>query len=161
MFNIEDIRNIAVQIEENGEKTYRLAAEATPHQDIAEMLNWMADQEVKHAKWFKKFKSSVSLSEEQQQMAEMGKSLLQEMVKDQTFSLDKKKLQSHDNLQDLLRQFITFEEDTALFYDFIGGLIEDEEALMQLKTIIKEENNHAKKLQRLLESLDSEKAPTP
>ncbi len=159
MFTIEDIRNIAVQIEKNGENAYRQAAQATPHPEIAEMLNWMAGQEAKHASWFEQFNSSVSLSAEQQQMVDVGKDLLQEMVKDQTFSLDKNELENHTSVQELLQQFITFEEDTALFYDFIRGLIEDDETLVQLERIIKEENNHARKLQEILASMTPEKDP--
>ena len=39
-----------------------------------------------------------------------------------------------------------FEEDTVLFYEFLLGFMDDEEAAEQLRKIITEEKNHVKKL---------------
>lgn len=154
MFTIDDIKNIAVQIEENGEKTYREVAKETTDPQIAEMFNWMADEEKRHAQWFQNFKTDLPLTPEQIELAAMGKSLLQDMIKDQTFSLDKQALLDSRNLHEMLTQTVTFEQDTVLFYEFIGGLISDEKAFAQLQTIIEEEKGHAEKLEELATSVE-------
>ena len=44
MFTVADIRNIAIQIEYNGEATYRRAAELADDMLIVQALLWMADE---------------------------------------------------------------------------------------------------------------------
>lgn len=154
MFTIDDIKNIAVQIEQNGEKTYREVAKETTNPEIAEMFTWMADEEKRHAQWFKSFTATTPLTPEQQELAAMGKSLLQDMIKDQTFSLDKEALVESKNLHEMLTQSVTFEQDTVLFYEFIGGLISEDQVLEQLQSIIDEEKKHAQRLEELAESLE-------
>ncbi len=58
MFTIGDIRNIAIQIERNGEETYREASKVAKDSDVVEMLVWMADEEQRHAKWFSDLRSA-------------------------------------------------------------------------------------------------------
>ncbi len=52
MFTIADIRNIAIQIELNGEKTYRKASEECTDPTMAKIFVKMAEDEKRHAKWF-------------------------------------------------------------------------------------------------------------
>jgi rubrerythrin len=52
MFTIADIRHIAIQIEKNGEETYRKAASEATDPDIGQILGKMADDEKRHAQWF-------------------------------------------------------------------------------------------------------------
>ena len=85
MFTIADIRDIAIQIEKNGEKSYREAARKAADPEIAEIFNWMADEEKRHAQWFETIESEAELTEEQQELEKMGRRLLQEMVEGQTF----------------------------------------------------------------------------
>ena len=86
MFTIADIREIAVQIEKNGEAAYRAAAELIGDSAIRDIFIWMAEEEKHHAAFFSKIDSAEPLSEEQQELEKMGRQLLQEMVADQTFS---------------------------------------------------------------------------
>lgn len=158
MFTLEDIRNIAIQIETNGENTYRKVAENATDKDVKAIFTWMADEEHRHAEWFKNFKTSTPLTPEQEELANMGKNLLQDMVKDQTFSLDPDQLANAANLYDMLSQSVVFEQDTVLFYEFIGGLLSDEETGRQLENIIAEEKKHAAQLQDLADSFQTQSA---
>ena len=99
MFTIGDIRNIAIQIERNGEKTYRTASKAVADPDIAEMLTWMANEEERHAKWFADLRSTKPLTAEQLEMEAMGRTLLQDMIKGNSFLLDQKELESAENIK--------------------------------------------------------------
>jgi rubrerythrin len=149
MFTIGDIRNIAIQIERNGEETYRRAAKAAKDPQVAEVLAWMAEEEGRHAKWFTKLKSSKPLTAEQQEMESVGRSLLQEMVKGNTFLLDENELKNARNVEEVISRSIAFELDTILFYEFLIGFLDDQETIEQLSRIIKEERNHIQQLEYL------------
>ncbi|WP_136809730.1 ferritin family protein [Desulfosediminicola flagellatus] len=152
MFRITDIRNIAIQIEKNGEASYRQAADSVKDPKIQEILEWMANEERRHRKWFEAIESNQSVPPEQEELEKMGKSLLQDMVANQTFSLDQKRLDQTETVAELLAQSKAFEEDTILFYEFLLALIEDEATARELKIIIEEERQHAIRLEELVEA---------
>lgn len=147
MFTIGDIKNIAVQIEKNGEKSYRQAAGITTSPEVSEMLLWMADQESNHAEWFSKLSSKKTLTNEQLELEEMGKSLLQEMVKGNEFLLEQNSLNQVETIKEVLSVSKIFEQDTILFYEFLLGLLDDEETCTQLQAIIDEERNHIEQIE--------------
>lgn len=149
MFTIGDIRNIAIQIERNGEETYRRAAKAAKDPQVAEVLAWMAEEESRHATWFTKLESSKPLTAEQQEMESVGRSLLQEMVKGNTFLLDENELKNAKTVEEVIARSIAFELDTILFYEFLIGFLDDPETIEHLGGIIKEERNHIQQLEYL------------
>lgn len=147
MFTIGDIRNIAIQIERNGEETYRRAAKAAKDPQVAEVLAWMAEEESRHAAWFTRLKARKPLTAEQQEMEAVGRSLLQEMVKGNTFLLDENELKNAKNVEEVIARSKAFELDTILFYEFLIGFLDDQETIEQLRKIINEERNHIKQLE--------------
>ena len=147
MFTVADIREIAVQIEKNGEAAYRKAAEMVKDSAVSEIFIWMAEEEKVHRSFFKGIESSVPISEEQRELEVMGRQLLQEMVADQTFSLDKEMLVGTDDFVEALTQAQTLEQDTILFYEFLLNLVSDEEAREQLELVIEEEKRHIEQLE--------------
>lgn len=149
MFTIGDISNIAVQIERNGEEAYRKASKAAGDAHVAEILNWMADEEKRHAKWFSQLKSSKPLSPEQQELEKMGRTLLQDMIKGNNFLLDEDALQNAESVGEVIEKSKELESETILFYEFLTGFLEDQEAIQQLEVIIAEERNHIKQLELL------------
>ena len=149
MFTVSDICKIAIQIERNGEKTYRSASRRTDDAQLTRALQWMADEEARHAQWFKSLDLKFKGSPEQDEMETMGRSLLQEMMKDQTFSLDDARLLATHDILDLLNQSVEFEKDTILFYEMLQSFIDDDDTLEQLATVIAEEQGHVAQLQRL------------
>ncbi len=156
MFTVADICNIAIQIELNGEQTYRKAASACKDAEMGEIFAKMADDEKKHAQWFESIRANKELTEEQREMEAVGKTLLQEMVKDKTFSLDRDSLHKTENLEALLHLSRGFEQDTILFYEMLSGFIDDQETMLHLQTIISEEQNHFKELVAMTEKVKTE-----
>lgn len=150
MFTITDICNIAVQIERNGEKTYLKASENIDDPALAQVFKDMAHEENCHANWFEGIRSKQSVSPEQQELEDMGRQLLQDMVSDQTFSLELEKLTVSEECGDVLEQMVTFEEDTILFYDFLKNIIDDDAAKKQLAEIIEEEKRHVVRIKEMV-----------
>jgi rubrerythrin len=149
MFTLEDIRNIAVQIERNGEETYHKAAQAATDPEIARTLSWMAKEERHHAQWFEKIPLARPSSEEQREVEEMGQALLQNMVKESTFLLDPKELEHAATVKTILTVAKSFEQDTIVFYEFLRELLDDESSVRHMKIIIEEERKHICELERL------------
>ncbi len=150
MFTIADIRHIAIQIEKNGEETYRKAASEATDPDIGQILDKMADDEKRHAQWFENLRENRKLTEEQREMEAVGKTILQEMVKDKTFSLEQSTLDQLDDFAELLLMSQAFEKDTILFYEMLCGFVEEDETREQLDKIIAEEKRHVDDIHQLL-----------
>ena len=149
MFTVADIRDIAIQIEQNGEKAYRQASRMVADPHIAELFVFMADEERRHAQWFAALQSDKPLTEEQREIEEMGRGLLKEMIAGQTFSLEHEELLRVESFEEMVRQSKSFEQDTILFYQFIRGVLDDDEACRQIELIIAEEQRHFELLAEL------------
>ncbi len=150
MFTLDDICNIAVQIECNGERTYREASVMTTVPHFSQLFQKMADDEKRHAEWFENIKLTKPVSPEQQELEAMGRKLLQDMVKEQTFALEQESLNIEEEVDELLEQFISFERDTIIFYEFLGGLVDETESRKQLEMIIEEENCHIDHIREMI-----------
>lgn len=149
MFTLSDICNIAVQIERNGERIYRMGGEGAEDPKVAHMLNWMADEEMRHAQWFENLQLPSQVSQAHEEIESMGKSLLQEMMKDQTFSLKEDRMQSVADLACLFEMSMEFEQDTILFYETLRSFIDDADTATQLNRVIDEERDHLRQLESL------------
>ncbi len=82
-------------------------------------------------------------------MEAVGRSLLLDIVKSNTFSLDDNVLKETTGLTDLIAQSIEFEQDTILFYEILLDLLDNDETIEKLQFIIQEEHNHIKKLKTM------------
>ena len=149
MFTLMDVRNIAVQIEQNGEETYRRAAGQAKNPELARIFNWMADEEKKHGDLFTAIIADRTSTNEQEELEAIGRSLLQDIVRSQTFSLEQQRLGKATSLEDLLLQSIEFETDTIGFYEFLAGFLDDSEAITQLNGIIEQERGHVRQLEQM------------
>ena len=142
MFSIEDIIDMAIQIEENGEKVYRKAIEKALNPSLASLLQWLADEEAKHIRWFSELRKVANSTPIDPRLEEMGKNILRSVMGEQSFSLDEADFSRIDMVKDLIRLAIEFEKDTILFYQMIQGFIHDNQTLDQLREIIEEETRH-------------------
>ena len=154
MFSLKDIIDIAVQIEQNGERVYRNAAQKIENPSLRSLLQGLAEEEAQHAKWFEALIDTVTGTGDFQEQEKMGRALLKNAVGDQSFTLEDADFSSMEKIEDLLELAIEFEKDTVLFYGMLQPLIEDQKTLEQLHAVIQEEENHAQRLKEVL--LDSQ-----
>ena len=150
MFSLKDIIDIAVQIEQNGEKIYRHAAENIQNPSLSTLLQWLADEEVKHVEWFAALKDNIPDTGEHPEQEKFGRVLLQNAVGTHSLALEDADFFAMEKVQDLINLIMEFENDTVLFYKMLQPLIEDQETLDQLHAIIKEEEDHALCLKKVL-----------
>jgi len=142
MFTMREIIEFAIRIEENGEKVYRDASEKVADPSLISLLQWLADEESKHVRWFSELKGTVKEEGVDPQVGKMGQSLLLEIVGDQTFSLEERDLSTIADLREVLKIALGFEKDTVIFYEMMGSFIKEDAALAKLDQIIQEENRH-------------------
>ncbi|MGD9057044.1 MAG: ferritin family protein [Desulfobacterales bacterium] len=150
MFTAHEILDLAIQLEENGEAVYREAAGQAKNADIRELLLWMVEEEVKHARLFKELKQEIEIRSINPFMEEMSRKVFGGILGDKSFSHREVNFAEIKRTQDLIKIFIEFEKDTVLFYETLLPFIEDNNTLHYVTKIIAEENNHIKKLQELL-----------
>lgn len=149
MFTAKELLDIAVRLERNGDAIYRQASENISDPELASLLEWMADEEVKHAQYFEKMKTEVTATPTNAVAEEFGRKLFNEMLGDQSFSLKDVDFLQIDQVNDLIATFIEFEKDTVLFYKMLEAFVDKGKILETLKRIIDEENRHIQQLQNL------------
>ena len=150
MFTVKEIFNMAIQIEKNGEAVYRGVIEKISDPALVSLLEWMADEEVKHAEWFASLKQELELHSKKNLVQEISRDFLKNLLGGQKFSLEGIDFSQVGQINDLIDVLIEFEKDTILFYEILKPFIQDEDTLLQLQKIINEEKHHIKQLQEFV-----------
>ncbi len=153
MFTISEIIEIAVQIEKNGESTYRRARQETSDPFLADLLGRLADEELEHQRWFTDLKSRVGTIPADKNLEAMGRELFQNILGEKAFSLDDLDLARVPDLQAVLRIAAEFEQDTVVFYEMLEPFVEMAQGRDSLRLIIEEEKRHRRDLQERLKNL--------
>jgi rubrerythrin len=152
MFTLSDIIEIALQIEKNGESTYRRAQRKTSDPSLADLLGLLADEELEHQRWFAEFKSRVGNKPVDQNLEAMGRELFQNILGEKAFSLDEVDLSQVPDIQAVMRISAEFEQDTVVFYEMLEPFVEEPQSREDLRAIIEEEKRHVRDLQKRLEN---------
>ena len=150
LFSANEILDLAIKLEKNGEVVYRDAIEKVTNPELITLLEWMADEEVKHANWFAELKLKLDQQSMNPFMEKMSRELFSDLLGEKNFSLKEVDFSSVNEIDDLIAIFIEFEEDSVRFYEILEPFIEDPVSLDCLKKIIEEENRHIKHLQQLI-----------
>ena len=150
MFTARDILDIAIRLENNGEKTYRDASRQTPDHPLKNLLTWIAQEEQQHARWFSELKDRLEQGEDHHLMAEMSRALVEDVVQGQAFSLQEVDFETLNTPEKMIRTFIGFEDDTITFYEILKTLIDDPSLAGQMQHIIEEEKKHIFRFRELL-----------
>lgn len=149
MFSAKEIIELAIRIEKNGEAVYRSAIEKVPNPGLVSLLEWMADEEVKHANWFAELKHNLETKNENPFVEEMGHELFNEMLGDKNFSLKDVDFAAIEEIDDLIETFIEFEKDSIIFYEVLKPFVEDPVVREYLNKIIDEEKHHIELLKEI------------
>jgi rubrerythrin len=151
MFLIRDIIELAIQIEQNAENVYRHALKKISNPILVSILQWLADEEVEHARWFRKLKQTVNTEVKDPAVEAMGKSILSDVLGSQSFSLKQANFSEMRQLEDLILLAVEFEKDKVIFYKMLRPFIEDRETVDFLENIIEAETNHIRELSMLMD----------
>ena len=150
MFSANEILDMAIQLEKNGEAIYRDTATMISDEELVSLLKWMADEEVKHADWFAEQKQKSDSFEDSSIEQEMGTHILNSLLSQQNFSLGDIDFSTVTEVDRLIELFIEFEKDTILFYEMLEPFVKNAPARTRLKEIISEEHKHVNQLEGFL-----------
>ncbi len=153
MFTVRDIYDLAIRIEENGERFYRQAMGEVSSPRLKKLLQWNADEEVEHREFFKEKKNALRDPQDMEdELAEqMSGFVLRDAVSDHAFSLEEVDFSRIADERELIRKAIGFEQDSITFYEIIGSFITDPVTLEEIENIKAEEKKHITLLEDLLE----------
>jgi len=152
LFSAKEIIDLAIKLEKNGETVYRNAIEKMSKPELAPLLEWMADEEVKHANWFADLKHNLETKNQNPFAEEMSRELFNEMLGEKNFSLKEVDFSSIGDLADLVAVFIEFEKDSIIFYEVLKPFVEDPVARQFLQKIIDEEKHHIERLEAIADT---------
>ncbi|MGD9016985.1 MAG: ferritin family protein [Desulfobacterales bacterium] len=148
MFTLNDVLDLAAQIEKNGERVYRTALhKIIDDPELSEMLAWMADEEARHAEHFDRMREERGEAPGEPLLEELGRSMLADVVANRSFSLEEVDFSRIDAVSDLIRIMIEFEKDTVAFYGVFRDFMVEAKEIDELDRIIADEEEHIRKLE--------------
>jgi rubrerythrin len=147
LFSAKEILDLAIKLEKNGEAVYRDAITKVADPNLVPLLEWMADEEVKHADWFAELKHKLETKNDNPFAEEMSRELFNEMLGEKNFSLKDVDFSAIDNGDDLIQIFIEFEKDSIIFYEVLKPFVEEPAVRQSLQKIIDEEKRHIEQLE--------------
>jgi rubrerythrin len=152
-FSADDIFEMAEQLERNGAKFYRAAAQALNDPAAKELLLGLAAMEVEHEKTFALLRSELS---EQEKTATVfdpeGEATLYLRALAETRIFFEKEIDL-SSMQEILKSAIEAEKDAIVFYLGMKNMVPDKLGKDRLDGIIEEEMGHIKVLSKELVAL--------
>ena len=149
-FNADDVFEMAEQLERNGSKFYRRAAEATSEPANKEFLLELAAMEDQHEKTFIAMRAELSDKEKESTVFDPeGEAALYLRALADTRVFFEKEIDV-GSMKNILKSAITAEKDSIVFYLGMKDAVSEDLGKDRLDNIIKEEMGHIKLLSRKL-----------
>ncbi len=149
-FNADDVFEMAEQMERNGGKFYRTAADSTQESDNKEFLLELAAMEDAHEETFKAMRAEISGPEKASTVFDpAGEAALYLRALADTRVFFEKELDV-TSMKQILKSAIEAEKDSIVFYLGMQEAVPEKFGRARLNHIIKEEMGHIKLLSRKL-----------
>ncbi len=151
-YNADEVFEMAEQIERNGAKFYRRAAELAEAGDTREMLLELAAMEDDHEKTFSEMRRDLSENELKPIVFDPDNELglyLRAMADTRVFNVNvdaSAKLTGEESRDDVLRMSIGMEKDSIVFYLGMKELVPARLGKDRMDGIIQEEYRHISQL---------------
>ena len=158
-FNAFEIFEMAEQIERNGVKFYRKAAQGLSDRDIRQTLLDLADMEADHEETFANMRKQISYKQRELITFDPENEValyLQAMANGHVFDLRKdisQQLTGKETVEDILKMAIEAEKDSIVFYLGLRDFVPAKAGKDKVEDIIKEEQGHVAELSEKLAAL--------
>lgn len=152
MFDPREVFQIAVRIEENGERFYRELAGRLDDDEVQELFSFLADEEVRHRRFYEGILGKSEPFEPEESYPGEYFAYLRAYASNVIFSQEtfEKKLGEIRSAVEALDFAIGVEWDSIHFYQELKGLV-PESRRSQLDDVVAEERRHFVKLTKLKE----------
>ena len=145
-FSADEIYEMAEQIERNGAKFYRRAAELTEDEVTKKLLGDLASWEEDHEKRFAAMRAdAASRGGITLEQADEAAPYLRAMADGRVFDVSSdpsERLTGQESTDEMLRMAIGLEKESIVFYVGVREMVPDERGKDQIGAIIKEEMGH-------------------
>jgi rubrerythrin len=158
-FNALEILEMAEQIERNGEKFYRKAAQSVSDRQIRQLFEGLAEMEAEHGKIFAGMKKQLSDEARESNVFDPENEMalyLQAMAGGHIFDLRQDlsaQLKGTESVKDILKLAIEAEKDSIVFYLGLKDFVSVKAGKDKVEAVIKEEMGHIAVLNQKLSSL--------
>ena len=152
LYSADELLEMALKIEEDGEKFYTFLSEKLEDDRKKELFSYLAGQEREHAETFKELSKGL-VEETDPSFWEEASKYIRSIVENKIFpSLEKMKEKSKNmTLNQLLDFAISIEKETVIFYEELYDMVREKKSKEILSKIIREEVSHVRKLSLLKE----------
>ena len=159
-FNAKEVFEIAVDIEKNGRAFYLAAAEKIENQEIKDLFNFLANEEVKHEELFQENLDRINSGDKIMEFEDMSeeyhlymKALADSRVFDSVDKIDKFLKDITDEL-DAVYKAIQFEKESILLFEEMKKNALGDKDKNEIQLLIEEEQNHICRLYEFVTSQD-------
>ncbi|MCK4887853.1 MAG: ferritin family protein [Planctomycetes bacterium] len=158
-FNVDEIFEMAEEIERNGAKFYRKAAENTSDDETKTMLLGLAAMEDSHEMTFATMRKELSADDKEPTVYDPDNqaAMYLRMMADSHGCEGKKsptqELTGNESIKEILNIALNSEKDSVVFYMNMRGFIKSKEGKDKVKAIIDEEISHINLLNEKLQEL--------
>ena len=158
MYNAEEIFNIGVEIEKNGEAFYRKVAEKASDPDSKKLLEDLANWEKGHVNLFdtlkealpEDFKSGSNQFDIDDETSRYFKAAADSHIFNKEVSLDAI-VEGVEETVDIFRIALAFEKDSVVLYEAMKGMVSENMGRDKVDILIKEEMTHVAMMQEKIE----------
>jgi rubrerythrin len=151
-FNADNILEVAQQLERNGAKFYRQAADAVSDPSNKAFLSELADMEVDHEATFEAMRAELSQHEKAGTVftAQADAAVYLQALADTRVFFEKK--MDPQSIENIYKTAITAEKDSIVFYLGLQDMVSEALGKERIDQIIQEEKDHLRLLsQKLIE----------
>jgi rubrerythrin len=153
VFNADEIFEMAIQIERNGEKFYRDSAMKIKDSETQDLLGKLADMEIEHQKVFQGMKSALSEADKKAMTFDPNNEAGLYLVSLANTKVFFQKDMDTSRLVEIFKSALAAEKDSIAFYLGIKELVPTGSGKSKLEGIIKEEMGHIRILGERLAAL--------
>lgn len=159
-FNADEIFEMAEEIERNGAKFYRKAAQETSDEKIKKMFLDMAEMEDGHLRTFEQMRTQLSEGQKEQNIFDPnneGAMYLQTMADAHGYEgriSPQKEFTGNESVKEILEIALNAEKESVVFYYGIRSMVSMKAGRSQVELIINEELSHITTLLKYLKKLN-------
>jgi len=152
-FNADEIFEMALQIERNGEKFYRDSARKVKDSEVQDLLTRLADMEIEHQKVFKSMKMALKQAEQKAMTFDPNNEAglyLASLANTKVFfekDIDTSKIEG------IFKSALAAEKDSIAFYLGMKDVVPTGSGKEKIEDIIKEEMRHIRVIGERLAAL--------
>ncbi len=155
-FNADEVFQMAEQIERNGAKYYRRAAEIVKDQEARQIFISLADMEDTHEKTFAEMHSKLTAKESEPTVydpEELTGKYIKALADGRVFDMSvdpAAELTGDESIVDVLKTALSMEKESIVFYTGLKMYVPESLGHKQLDLIIEEEFSHITLIDMLL-----------